>query len=335
MKKSKLTRSLLALLFALVLVLASALPAGARPAEDKEPKREAISWTLSEDMKTLTAEMGGEETVYTFLGSEEDYFGADFDPKEGMWCKNKVKSPSGLTYAVTTAGDGAFAYFNMAGGKQIYATAAAGASVGDLFAEDAPDAFALRQGNYGALLEEETARALMAFEAGGREISARELAGSLVFTLTGTDAAYAFHREWCLIFELEDGYFALQVPTLDNTHFDANGKFSYRSGTVTVHPVGDDLTRKLDSAELSYWREWVDEEELLVEDSLKETDPKGPFISATVILLLLPALIFTVIHTVKLCRASGEMRRRRAILTASVGAWLVLSIAVVIVVACL
>ena len=186
------------------------------------------------------------------------------------------------------------------------------------------------KGSRGAVFDRETALALSDLGGEGVEMDVRELKDRLVYSVMATDSAYFLQREWCLVYEIGGEYYALFVPDLDNSHFDADGAFSYRSGTVTLYPLPDDIADKMDLTTLSYWGRTLYEEDLFETDSSSGRDAAITF---AVILSLIPALVFTVIHGVKFIPARGVLRLRRGILFAASGSWLLLSVALVVVIA--
>ena len=314
-----------AVLFAALLLLSLfALPTGAK-AETKY-----VEWKLSEDLETLTADG---TVTYTYYGSEYDgdLFGSVIAYKEEIFHENKVEDPSGSSYRVYTVGENAIAYFMMDGEWQIYATEEARASL-DAIGSASPSAFALMKESRGAVFDRETALALSDLGGEGVEMDVRDLKTLLVYSVMATDSAYFLQREWCLVYEIGGNYYALFVPDLDNSHFDADGAFSYRSGTVTLYPLPDDIADKMDLTTLSYWGRTLYEEDLLRGDA-DPADGRDTAITFAVILSLIPALVFTVIHGVKFFRESGILRLRRGILFAASGTWFLLSVALVAVLA--
>lgn len=309
---------------ALLFVSLLALPFGAK-AETKY-----VEWELSPDGKTLTA---NGEVTYTYYGGEDDsfLFGIKIAYRERLYLENKVEDPSGSSYRVYTAGENAVAYFKMDGIWQIYATEDARASL-DAIASASPSAFALMKGDYGAELPRETALALSDLGGEGMPYDVRELKDRLVYSVMATDSAYFLQREWCLVYEMGGNYYALFVPDLANSHFDVDGYFSYRSGTVTLRPVPDDIADKMDLAERSYWGSTLYEEDLL-RGGADPDDRRERAIAFAVILSLIPALVFTVIHCVKFFLARGILRLRRGILFAASGTWFLLSVVLVAVIA--
>lgn len=312
MKKNAQKLALL-LVLALSLALLLALPLSA--AEEK--KESYKTWEFSEDLQTLTA---SGEVVYTYWGSE-DLLGVDFCPRYYVRCENKAKSPSGLTYQVYTVGEDALAYISMGGVRQIYATEAAMASLDALCFFDEPTHFALMDGRYsGTPLSKEQVSLLRDPRGEGIGYSVSLLQDCLVRTVMATDSAYLLQREWILLFEIDGEVYSLFVPELDNTHFDADGHFSYRRGVVTLYPVEPALADTLFEAELEDWVDWDYESDLFGQDD-SDITTRDTLIALTVIFQLIPALVFTVIHLVKFLRAHGAMRRRRAILFSTAAAW--------------
>lgn len=312
-----------AVLFAALLLLSLfALPTGAK-AETKY-----VEWKLSEDLETLTADG---TVTYTYYGSEYDgdLLGSVIAYKERISHENEVEAPSGSDHWVYTVGENAIACFKRDGEWRIYATEEARASL-DAIGSASPSAFALMKGSRGAVFDRETALALSDLGGEGVEMDVRDLKTRLVYSVMATDSAYFLQREWCLVYEIRGNYYALFVPDLDNSHFDADGAFSYRSGTVTLYPLPDAAADRMDLMTLSYWGNTQQEADLF------ETDPssgRDSAIAFAVILSLIPALVFTVIHCVKFFRESGILRLRRGILFAASGTWFLLSVVLVAVIA--
>ena len=71
------------------------------------------------------------------------------------------------------------------------------------------------------------------------EIDVRDLATVPSYDIYYYDSSDTFCMIQGMVFVLPDGYYYVNYANLDNTHFDANGNFSYRQGTVFLAKLDD------------------------------------------------------------------------------------------------
>ncbi|MBE6553952.1 MAG: hypothetical protein E7666_06370 [Ruminococcaceae bacterium] len=80
---------------------------------------------------------------------------------------------------------------------------------------------------------------LVARESGGIEVDVNSgLEFVTRYELLAYDDTETVCQFYGVIYEIEGTFYYLNYQKLDNKHFDADGKFSYRSGTVTLYPIG-------------------------------------------------------------------------------------------------
>ncbi len=99
-------------------------------------------------------------------------------------------------------------------------------------------------------LTDETANLIreLSQKGGGVKTNVTELEGSLICELRFHDPSGLLTTIKGAIYEMPDGNFGyVDYSTLDNSHFDADGNFSYRQGEVTVYPLKE-LAGRVDSA---------------------------------------------------------------------------------------
>ena len=117
-----------------------------------------------------------------------------------------------------------------------------------------------------ATLSEQTVSALNALtENTGKTVTVQELEFSLVYTLYLYDESDVFCKEYGGIYSLGGKLYYLNYRTLPNNHFDSEGNFSYRSGSVRVFPLDSTLTAHVRTAHSNaehrgYVTTWENEE---------------------------------------------------------------------------
>ncbi len=120
--------------------------------------------------------------------------------------------------------------------------------------------FVLRQPWYGSgeydtsdkfsNLTEETAKRFseLSQKGGGVKINVHDLETHLICELRFHDPSGLLTTIKGAVYTMPDGSFGyVDYATLDNSHFDADGNFSYRQGEVTVYPL-EELAGRVDSA---------------------------------------------------------------------------------------
>lgn len=65
------------------------------------------------------------------------------------------------------------------------------------------------------------------------------------YNIYSYDATDNFYSVYGMVFSMPGGYYYVKYSNLDNSHFDANGKFSYRQGTVLLAKLDYDTALAL------------------------------------------------------------------------------------------
>ena len=259
MKKTVLNR--IFCVFAAVLLLACtlALPISATK-ESATPPEGAREWDLSEDGKTLTS---GFDVYYLYtlpVGYYLDYH-----------TYYEYANPTD-TYAgvVSYEKDGAFVWLTKST-PTFYATEAGAKSL-DAFLEGEIGKYRLNDAantykNTSALTAE-TVDALEALTAAGKskkttEVSA--LRNAERYDVTAHDKTDTVATVVGAVYHMDGVYYYLGYQGLGNQFFDADGNFSYRSGSVDLVPLDATLTETVEDAidQLDYERveyEYEDDE---------------------------------------------------------------------------
>lgn len=209
---------------------------------------ETVKWTLSEDGTVLCGGLKeyrlyhapaaffiDPETVYeytyglyldgfTFVYDDETYICSPYRGAELVWL-------DGMT------------------GTRLYATKSGAESLNRFFAGTDCRYTLVTDGILYETLDEGTFEALEALRLGGGtavEYDVTDLASLPSIDLYAFDGTNTVAREVGILFEVGDGaYGYLNYGALTNDHFDANGHFSYRSGTVALTLLGAELNAEI------------------------------------------------------------------------------------------
>ena len=223
------------ILFLLTLCLLSALLVPAVSATEDSPVP-FVEWTVSEN----GLEISGDEKTYTFVAVERDYR-AKIEP----WIYNVYRyenkaTVNGKQYSVYAMHKGAefLVLRSTPSSYMLYATEAGKALIADL-ADGKPPRYALcerRNKERNTNLDAATVtKLLQSVVQPARTYNVQDLNDLDSYTLYALDesgsACYIAGRFYKLSDEV---YGYVNHLKLDNTHFDADGSFSYRSGSVEV-----------------------------------------------------------------------------------------------------
>ncbi len=233
-KKNNFMKKLLcAIMF--TVIIASSLTifasAGEKPAKYDEP----IEWDLSENGKTLTASTGMVYYKYE-LGID-----AEMHPWSIYYFDGTVRVNSGLVASVNSYDRYGEIVWLQTGEPIIYATEA-GKQILDGFADGtAREYYFVLDENYssayytriGASLAAELRSAYINGE-NRYTFDVRELQDYIRYDVQFEDSQGIFQYNEGYIFDMGSEYYYVHFDSLDNTHFDADGNFSFRSGEVEL-----------------------------------------------------------------------------------------------------
>lgn len=210
-----------------------------------------VEWELSEDELTLEGN-GKVYSAYNPIGTIPFYS----ESKQIYVYENEVtfsdNGPLGRGTSEVCApdADSEFVWVRVQGGSYIFATAT-GARQLNSFLSGKSDNYFLRTDSYSsAKLEKETVDAMeKARKASGgkKTVNVTDLQARHVFDVVVFDDTQTFVYDMGAIYELSDGkYYYLHFLSLGNQYFDANGNFSYRSGSVELTALSDSIAEELD-----------------------------------------------------------------------------------------
>lgn len=240
MNKKFLRRISVLFLFAVLFTAISPLVCFATA--DDEPSREFVRWKLSEDERTLS----DGKTTYTRYHLP---LGVILDARSEYRYENTVFLDGEYTSLISNQPGGQVVWSNY--GNFVFVTDSAREDL-DAFVENDKGIMRLwvNEDAREATIAEETVSALNALaESGGRTVSVQELEDALVYILYLCDESNIFCKEYGGIYKLSGKLYYLNYRTLSNNHFDSEGYFSYRSGSVTVYPLDNTLTNAVRDAD--------------------------------------------------------------------------------------
>ncbi|MBE6605398.1 MAG: hypothetical protein E7639_06850 [Ruminococcaceae bacterium] len=145
----------------------------------------------------------------------------------------------------------------------------------------------------------------------------------------GMDETGTFGHEHGAVYVINGEYWYINYDALDNTYFDSNGYFSYRSGTVTMKKVDKTAFDAVLDAREKFHIQYTYQS-----DEIKETNEDGArviFALLSILFLILPVAALTVALVLYL-REPRPRRRRYLITTLLAGAWLLLFLILLIII---
>ena len=223
MKKT--TLRLLALCAALVLLFA--LAACGRQDDTY------LHFTADEGLTTVS---DGENTYTAHAIPRGFYRGQPLGETPRFYCRNTIKTEGGLPYEVLSLGEGSGLLLLRNLNNYYYATDAAEAKLSAFFAGTVSQ-YALAQGTAPetVLLPTQDALAIRGSYAATADTLAVDVTTiemSNWFPLVAKDEFGVFAKEVGALLLVEDAWYYVDFDALDNSHFDADGYFSFRYGTV-------------------------------------------------------------------------------------------------------
>lgn len=234
-KKNNFMKKLLcAILFSVILASSLTLFASAeeKPAKYDEP----IEWDLSGNGKKLTASTG--KIYYKYeLGIDAEMY-----PWSIYYFDGTVRVNSGLVASVRSYDRyGEIVWLQTSGDPMIYATEV-GKQILDGFVDGTGRAYCLEldenySSAYYSRIDASFAEELRnAYRNGGQKYTfdVRELQDYIRYEVQFGDSQDIFCCEEGYIFVIAGDFYYVHFDSLDNTHFDADGNFSFRSGEVEL-----------------------------------------------------------------------------------------------------
>ncbi len=167
-----------------------------------------------------------------------------------------------------------------------------------------------------------------------REFDVTTLRNALQFDVLGYDGTGAYACVYGAVYSVDGGYYYVHYMTLGNQHFDANGDFSYRSGTVEAIKLSDEQARTLLAAERNAEFRMVEYQYEYEDISDHEVNEDGAIIMFVICMVILGFVVPLPLLIVSICMARSHKRRYPKywyILTAVSAAWMVMALILLIV----
>ena len=173
-------------------------------------------------------------------------------------------------------------YGGYGSGETYYATDVGKASIDSLI-EGNCESFKLCYEYYESDINTDTFDLLNALDtsgAAGKEIDVSELRYAECYDVRAYDSTGCVYYVYGALYEYEGATWYVNYDKLSNNHFDADGDFSYRSGTVTMYPVYEStaLGREIEEAKenlAEIYESSIYEEDDLAQDSERvKIDPE-------------------------------------------------------------
>lgn len=253
--------SFISVLFLFSLLFTAVAPLSCFATVDPKPSKEFVKWKLSKDEKTLTDGTNTYTRYHLPLGVYLD--------SQSEYVYENTVLLAGEQMSLTSNGQGGSVVWSVYDHTILFVADKAREAL-DEFIQNDKGIFRLSVWEDGreATLSEATILGLNALtENTGKTVTVQSLASALVYTLYLYDASDTFCKEYGGIYELGGRLYYLNYRTLPNNHFDSEGNFSYRSGSVTVYSLDKKLTETVKTAgNKAKYREyeliWENEESL-------------------------------------------------------------------------
>ena len=178
--------------------------------------------------------------------------------------------------------DGDIVSVKNAGEYTYYANNEGAASISALIAGDKSNAVLY---NSGAVSDMDTGvvealDALMAASSGAKEVEVSVLYDATRYDIRLYDSTGCVYRIYGALYRYDGELWYLNYDKLPNDHFDANGKFSYRRGSVEIYPIAEnaELLQTVNNVRLSltdvYTTYVYEEDEVAAEYDENTLDPE-------------------------------------------------------------
>lgn len=241
MKRNTVLSKKICVLTVLVLLLAQLLSVFAF-AETKQ----FISWTLSSDCAVIE---GNGRTYTKYEHADVVIDAADVYQYAGSICPS-----SGETYKLySPAHDSELIWVQKTDKVEIYATAKGREQI-ELFLRGEGEIFRISNGRKQKSVIDASAVLLMNGSTDTREVDVRELRDAECYEILAYDATDTLSYKYGAVFSYGGEYLFVRYSELSNNCFDADGNFSFRSGTVSMRVLDREPVEKvkLASENMSY-----------------------------------------------------------------------------------
>ena len=275
-------------LLCISLMLSLSLPVLASDAATEA--EEQIEWVVSDDQLTLT----GGDTVYTRY---ELYTFDQFRPHDFYEYSQRIETDSPYVDMighpaseaegnVTINRDVAvvFDYYSDTADFRVYVTAE-GAAALDQFAKGNYAAYELAESRFYSAPVDAGLMVSLQGKASDATVEVAELDNLTYYDIYGYDSTMTFVHVIGTVFDNEGQYLYVDYNWLDNSHFDADGNLSFRSGSVPVYTLSAAESEQIAAAteEMGHYSA------NLIED---EVEPLDATLSMVFFLLLASPLLY-------------------------------------------
>ncbi len=218
----------------------------------------AVTVSGADEQDYVKAEWNFTDNYYNVLKNGDNYYKKN-DYSERFYIDRKVIFHYNQTIAVNgenwqiqgNSADPDFVFISKDGSGYTYVNNR-GAQILEDFISRKECIYYLENDNYEyARLSEELINALNTYESYSSKfhMDVAKLGNSEVLIITARDITESLAIQHGAIHKMSDGsYYYLTFADLDNSHFDADGYFSYRSGKVDVVALNDELIAEIQLA---------------------------------------------------------------------------------------
>ncbi|MBQ2807076.1 MAG: hypothetical protein IJF08_08500 [Clostridia bacterium] len=282
------TKQLYALLLCLSLLFSLALPAFA--SETETESEEQVEWVVSDDQLTLT----DGDTVYTRY---KLYTFDRFRPHDFYEYTKRIETDNPyvdligqpahvIEGKVIINRDVAviFDYFSDMADFRVYVTAE-GAAALDQFVQGNYAAYELAESRFYSASVDADLMVSLQSRTSDTIVEVAELGNLPYYDVYGYDSTMTFVHVIGVVFENDGQYLYVDYEWLDNTHFDADGNLSFRSGSVPVYTLSAAESEQIAAATEQMQHYSVN----LIED---EVEPLDATLSMIFFLLLASPLLY-------------------------------------------
>lgn len=209
-------------------------------------EEEYAQWIISEDGEELSLD-GKTYTWYPLA------YGDIIKPEERFIYENEVENPvNGDELTVIINPDNPhmvflveYEYRNEV--ERVYVTEE-GRRILDAYVNREFAEYLLTDDYDASVISSDMAAQLDAQTENQKSVEVTQLRERNCYEIVGYDETHTVVHTHGAIYLLADGYYYINYDALDNTHFDSNGNFSYRSGSVTLVKLGEKHAREISDA---------------------------------------------------------------------------------------
>ncbi len=315
-------------LLCISLMLSLSLPVLASDAATES--EEQVEWVISDDQLTLT----GGDTVYTRY---ELYTFDLFRPHNFYEYSQRIETDSPYVDLIGQPASEVegnvivnrdvavvFDYYSDMADFRVYVTAE-GAAALDQFAKGNYAAYELAESRFFSAPVDADLMATLQGKTSDAAMDVTELDNLTYYDIYGYDSTMTFVHVVGVVFDNDGQYLYVDYEWLDNSHFDADGNLSFRSGNVPVYTLSAAESEQIAAATEQMEHHSVN----LIEDEVESLDATLSMVFflllASPLLYLLPIGLM-VLGIVMSCRKKTPNRKRWKLVILLSAIWLGLAI---------